>query len=89
MNIILKAVKEALAANGGTIPGNPQTFRDVGPALTVASIQYDGAIGHTSFDANGDTTNTALTLYKVQNGAAVAVKALTRHSRGNEREQPT
>ncbi len=76
MNIILNAVKEAITANGGTIPGNPQTFR-ASVRADVASIQYDGVIGHTSFTPVGDTTNIALTLYQIQNGAAVAVKALS------------
>ena len=33
------------------------------------NTQYDGALGHTSFDTNGDTTNTGFTLYKVSSGA--------------------
>ena len=76
MNIILQAIKTAISANGGTIPSNPQTFRESVRA-NVASIQYDGVIGHTSFTSVGDTTNIALTLYQIQNGAAVATKALS------------
>jgi branched-chain amino acid transport system substrate-binding protein len=76
MNIILQAIKEAITANGGTIPTNPTTFR-ASVRSNVASIQYAGVIGNTSFNSVGDTTNIALTLYQIQNGAAVAVKALS------------
>ena len=76
MNIILTAIKEAISANGGTIPANPTTFR-ASVRANVASIQYAGVIGNTSFNSVGDTTNIALTLYQIQNGAAVAVKALS------------
>lgn len=37
----------------------------------VAHIKYFGAIGKTTFDKNGDTTNRILSLYKVVNGAWV------------------
>jgi len=76
MNIILQAVKTAITANGGTIPSNPSAFRESVRA-DIASIQYDGAIGHTSFDSNGDTANGLLTVWQVQNGAWTYVKTLT------------
>ncbi len=57
-----------IVANGGQLPASSSTFRgDVVAQLRLTS--YDGALGHTSFDANGDTTNTGFTLYKVVAGA--------------------
>ena len=56
MNIILNAVKSVITANGGTIPASPTGFRESVRAA-IASINYSGAIGSTSFDANGDTSN--------------------------------
>ena len=76
MNIILKAVQEAIAANGGTIPSNPQAFRESVRA-NIASINYSGAIGQTSFDQNGDTKSGLLTLWQVQNGQWTWVKNVT------------
>jgi branched-chain amino acid transport system substrate-binding protein len=68
MNILLQAIHAVLVANGGQPPSSSQTFRsDVVAQLRLT--QYDGALGHTSFDANGDTTNTGFTLYKVAAGA--------------------
>ena len=46
-------------------------------------IAYDGAIGHTTFDSNGDTTNTGFTLYQVQNGAWAAKETLGVDTSGN------
>lgn len=76
MNIVLTAVKEAINANGGKLPTNPTSFREA-VRSNVASISYNGAIGHTTFDSNGDTTNKILTLYQVQNNAWTSVKNLT------------
>ncbi|MGD0193689.1 MAG: branched-chain amino acid ABC transporter substrate-binding protein [Candidatus Dormibacteria bacterium] len=68
MNILLQAIHSVIVANGGQLPASSQTFRgDVVAQLRLTS--YDGALGHTSFDANGDTTNTGFTLYKVAAGA--------------------
>jgi branched-chain amino acid transport system substrate-binding protein len=76
MNIVLKAIQEAINANGGKLPTNPQSFRETVRA-NVASISYNGAIGHTSFDNNGDTNNKILTLYQVKNNAWASVKNIT------------
>jgi branched-chain amino acid transport system substrate-binding protein len=72
MNILLQAIHSVLVSNGGQPPSSSQTFRDDVVAALKAT-QYDGALGHTSFDANGDTTNTGFTLYQVTNGAWAAV----------------
>lgn len=76
MNIILTGVKDAINANGGKLPTNPTGFRESVRA-DVASISYSGAIGHTSFDSNGDTGNKILTLYQVTNNAWTSIKNLT------------
>jgi branched-chain amino acid transport system substrate-binding protein len=68
MNILLHAIRSVLVANGGQPPSSTQAFRDAVVAA-LHQTSYDGALGHTSFDANGDTTNTGFTLYKVSSGA--------------------
>ena len=68
MNILLKAIHDVLVANNGQPPSSTQAFRDAVVAQ-LHQTSYDGALGHTSFDANGDTTNTGFTLYKVASGS--------------------
>jgi branched-chain amino acid transport system substrate-binding protein len=82
MNILIQAIKAAINANGGQLPSDPQTFRD---AVTqqLHNTSYDGALGHTSFDSNGDTTNTGFTLYKVSSGAWTADKTYAVDTSGN------
>jgi branched-chain amino acid transport system substrate-binding protein len=82
MNILIQAIKAAINANGGQLPSDPQTFRDAVVAQ-LHNTAYDGALGHTSFDANGDTTNTGFTLYKVSSGAWTADKTYAVDSSGN------
>ena len=67
MNILLKAISDVLVANGGQPPSSTMAFRDAVVAQ-LHQTSYDGALGHTTFDANGDTTNTGFTLYKVSGG---------------------
>jgi branched-chain amino acid transport system substrate-binding protein len=43
-------------------------------ASTIRGISYSGVTGTTSFDANGDTTNRAISAYKVEKGAWVQMK---------------
>jgi branched-chain amino acid transport system substrate-binding protein len=82
MNILIQAIKTVLQNNGGQPPSDTQTFRDdVVAALRNAS--YDGAIGHTSFDSNGDTTNTGFTLYKVSSAAWTTVNTYAVDTSGN------
>ena len=76
MNIVLTAIKEAINANGGKLPTSPTSFRE-SVRTNVTSISYNGAIGHTTFDSNGDTSNKILTLYQVQSNAWTSVKNLT------------
>jgi branched-chain amino acid transport system substrate-binding protein len=67
MNILLQAIKSVLVANGGQPPSSTMAFRDAVVAA-LHNTAYDGALGHTTFDQNGDTTNTGFTLYKVSSG---------------------
>ncbi len=67
MNILLQAIKKAITDNGGSLPGTGSAFREA-VRKNVASTSYDGAIGHTSFDANGDTSNVLLTIFQAQSG---------------------
>ena len=67
MNILLKAISDVLVANGGQPPSTTMAFRDAVVAQ-LHQTSYDGALGHTTFDTNGDTTNTGFTLYKVSGG---------------------
>ncbi len=49
----------------------------------LRNTNYSGAVGVTTFDANGDTTNTGFTLYKVENGAWVGVNTYAVDTSGN------
>ena len=76
MNIIIQAIKGAIQSNGGKLPTSPSAFREAVRA-NVAAIHYSGAIGVTSFDSNGDTTNKLLTLWKGSGGQWTYVSTLT------------
>jgi branched-chain amino acid transport system substrate-binding protein len=73
MNILIQAIKSVLVANNGQPLSDSNAFRDAVVAQ-LHNVQYDGALGHTSFDTNGDTTNTGFTLYKVTGGSFAAEK---------------
>lgn len=68
MNVLIQAIKTALtttkpAQNGNDTAGGA-TFR----AAVISALKktsWDGVTGHTTFDANGDTTNKVFTIYKV------------------------
>ncbi|MFI5285297.1 MAG: branched-chain amino acid ABC transporter substrate-binding protein [Candidatus Dormibacteria bacterium] len=72
MNILLQAIHAVLVANGGQPLSDPTAFRDA-VVTQLHQTSYDGALGHTSFDSNGDTTNTGFTLYKVTGTSWVGV----------------
>jgi branched-chain amino acid transport system substrate-binding protein len=82
MNILLQAIRSVLVSNGGQPPSTSQAFRDA-VVTALRAAQYDGALGHTAFDTNGDTTNTGFTLYKVTNGAWAAVNTYAVDPSGN------
>jgi branched-chain amino acid transport system substrate-binding protein len=68
-NIIIQAIKTALA-NGAHTPQNSsdtagaKAFRQA-VINAIQNISFDGVLGHQSFDANGDTTNRVITIYKL------------------------
>ncbi|MFI9173981.1 branched-chain amino acid ABC transporter substrate-binding protein [Streptomyces lincolnensis] len=73
---IINAVKAAVDANSGKVPGDINTLR----SSVVEGVQksdFDGITGKVSFDEYGDTTNKQLTVYEVKNGAWKAVKTGT------------
>jgi branched-chain amino acid transport system substrate-binding protein len=82
MNILIQAIKSVISANNGQLPSDPMTFRD-SVVSQLHSTSHDGALGHTGFDPNGDTTNTGFTLYKVTSAAWTAVKTYAVDSSGN------
>lgn len=82
MNILIQAIKSVLVSNNGQIPSGGTTFRD-DVVSQLHKIQYDGALGHTSFDQNGDTTNAGFTLYKVSGGAWTTVHTYKVDTSGN------
>jgi branched-chain amino acid transport system substrate-binding protein len=63
---ILKVAKEQGAAKVTSPAGRDAIIAD------VAATSTDGVTGKISFDSNGDTTNKAITVYKVENGKWVA-----------------
>ena len=68
-NILIQAIKKALDSGAKT----PQNTSDTAGAATfraavisaIQNIQFSGVLGPQSFDANGDTTNRVITIYKV------------------------
>jgi branched-chain amino acid transport system substrate-binding protein len=68
-NLLIQAIKMALASGAKT----PQNSSDAAGAVTfrtavinaIQNIQFTGVLGPQSFDANGDTTNRVITIYKV------------------------
>jgi branched-chain amino acid transport system substrate-binding protein len=67
--IILNAVKAAIQAGAkpptnGSDTDTAKTFRQA-VIDQVASTNYNGVTGHQSFDANGDTTDKNITIYKL------------------------
>lgn len=68
-NILIQAIKTVLANGTHT----PQSSSDTAGAKAfrtaiisaVQSINFNGVLGHQSFDQNGDTTNRVITIYQV------------------------
>lgn len=68
-NILIQAIKTALA-NGAKTPQNSGDSAGAVAFRTavinaIQNIQFSGVLGPQSFDANGDTTNRVITIYKV------------------------
>jgi branched-chain amino acid transport system substrate-binding protein len=68
-NILIQAIKMALA-NGAHTPTSSsdaaggKAFRTAVIAA-IQNINFTGVTGHQSFDANGDTTDKIITIYKM------------------------
>lgn len=68
-NILLTAIKTAI--DGGATPAKDASDTDVGKAFRqavidqIAKTDYNGVIGHTTFDSNGDTTNRWISVYQL------------------------
>ncbi len=67
MNVLLAAIEKVCASGGD--PTDRKTIRDA----VFATKDFDGVLGKWSFDKNGDTTLTDMTVYQVKNGAYSAV----------------
>ncbi len=68
-NILIQAVKAALAS-GAKAPqssGDSATGKSFRTAVinAVKNTSWDGVTGHQAFDSNGDTTNKAISIYKL------------------------
>src|SRR5512140_260865 len=67
MNVLLKAIEDVCAKGGD--PSDRKQVRDA----VFAIKDFNGVLGTWSFDQNGDTTLTDMTVYQVKNGAYSAV----------------
>ncbi|HSJ90141.1 MAG TPA: branched-chain amino acid ABC transporter substrate-binding protein [Anaerolineales bacterium] len=67
MNVLLKAIEDVCASGGDP------TDRAAVTKAVMAIKDFDGVLGKWSFDENGDTTLTSMTVYQVQGGAYKAV----------------
>ncbi len=67
MNVLLKAIEDVCAKGGD--PSDRTQVRDA----VFAIKDFQGVLGTWSFDQNGDTTLTDMTVYQVKNGAYSAV----------------
>ncbi len=65
---VIQAVKKVVADNGGKLPSDAR--KKVVDALN--KVSFDGVTGHVAFDQYGDTTNTMITAYQVDQGKWVA-----------------
>jgi branched-chain amino acid transport system substrate-binding protein len=67
MQILLQAIKKVVTDNGGNLPTDSKDFR-AKVIAAVAATEYDGTIGHTSFDEHGDTKNHSFSVYSAKGG---------------------
>jgi branched-chain amino acid transport system substrate-binding protein len=67
MNVLLKAIEDVCAKGGD--PSDRTQVRDA----VFAIKDFNGVLGTWSFDQNGDTTLSDMTVYQVKNGAYSAV----------------
>jgi branched-chain amino acid transport system substrate-binding protein len=68
-NILIQAIKTALANGAHTPTSSSDTAGAVAFRTAVINaiqnISFDGVLGHQAFDANGDTTNKVITIFKL------------------------
>jgi branched-chain amino acid transport system substrate-binding protein len=69
--IEIAAIEKAINDNGGKMPTRADVLKNI-----AATANFDSPIGKVGFDANGDTTNPILTLFKVVNGKRVTVDTI-------------
>jgi branched-chain amino acid transport system substrate-binding protein len=67
MNVTLQAIENVCASGGD--PSNRKAVRDA----VFAIKDFNGALGTWSFDANGDTSLTDMSIYQAKSGSYVAV----------------
>jgi branched-chain amino acid transport system substrate-binding protein len=58
--ILIAAIDKAIKANNGNMPTRQQVLDQ------MYKTDFNGVLGHTSFDQNGDTTNKVITIYTVK-----------------------
>jgi branched-chain amino acid transport system substrate-binding protein len=58
--VLFAAIHKAIQANGGNMPSRQQVLDQ------MSKTDYTGALGHTSFDDKGDTTNKVVTVYEAK-----------------------
>jgi branched-chain amino acid transport system substrate-binding protein len=61
--IEIAAIGRAIDANGGTLPSDPLKAREAVRAEIAKTLNYQGALGSTSFDKNGDTNVKIISIY--------------------------
>jgi branched-chain amino acid transport system substrate-binding protein len=71
-NVIIKAIISVAKSMGASQVTSAAGKKAI--IAAVAATNFDGVTGHVQFDANGDTTNKAITVYQVTNGAWAAVQ---------------
>jgi branched-chain amino acid transport system substrate-binding protein len=62
--IEIAAIGRAIDANGGTLPTDPAKAREAIRAEIAKTSNYQGSLGSTSFDKNGDTNVKIISIYK-------------------------
>jgi branched-chain amino acid transport system substrate-binding protein len=62
--ILISAIGRAIDANNGTLPSDPLKARDAVRAEIGKTSNYQGALGSTTFDKNGDTNQKFVSIYE-------------------------
>ncbi|MBI5115576.1 branched-chain amino acid ABC transporter substrate-binding protein [Candidatus Poribacteria bacterium] len=68
-NILLTAISSVIEQKG--VPDKKALIEE------ARKTEYDGVIGHTSFDEHGDTKNKVITFYRVEKGKFTPVKTVS------------